>query len=104
MFRYLREICEDERDKLSSTRIISVILVFIAMLLLLASLALMGISLVLANKAYAGFEFILGPTGPVVLLLGAGQAKTAVTNTANAIMQAKSQGSNIEKRKRGERN
>lgn len=87
MRSFWREVLEDERDRFSSTRVLAVSFGLISIFLLIASLLLLPFAKEVSKQCFEAFKYLLGATGPVVLLCGVGQAKSAITNAANAVTQ-----------------
>lgn len=88
MGEFFRQIIQDERDRYSSIRSTAIFLVLTAIGLLLATF----LFVIFGEKEHAAlafdaFKYLLAPTGPVILLLTAGQAKTAITRSATVISQ-----------------
>lgn len=89
MLQTLREICQDEKRDLSSTRTIAFALSIISVVLIMLSVVFLPFSKEFSSWCFEIVKFLLGSTGPVVLLVGAGQAKTALTNVSNNVTQIK---------------
>lgn len=81
---FLVELCEDERDRVSAPRTIGFLFAIVSILLLLCSILLVPLSKTIAARCFDGFKFLLSATGPVVLLLTAGQVKSAINGAASA--------------------
>lgn len=92
---FIMELCEDERDRISSPRSIGFLLAIVSIILLILSLILPPISTVVASRCFEAFKYLLAGTGPVVVLLTAGQIKSAVNGLANAAGQNKSNITNV---------
>ncbi len=80
IFIFFVEVLQDERDKVSSARTMGFILAGIGLIALVCGIAIVPFDEDISSRCHDAFKHIFDAAGPVVVLLSAGQAKSAFAN------------------------